>query len=94
MSIAEPGARTISELPRQLEDFRRRGIDVRIMFLEAKTGTLINRFSETRRRHPLYDGVLTLPECIERERELLSSLAELATASTPAISPPTFCATG
>jgi UPF0042 nucleotide-binding protein len=48
------------------------------MFLEAKTGTLINRFSETRRRHPLYDGVLTLPECIERERELLSSLAELS----------------
>jgi len=77
ISIAEPRATTIAGLPRQLEAFRQRGIDLRLMFLEAKTDTLINRFSETRRRHPLYDGVLTLPECIERERELLASLADL-----------------
>ena len=77
VSIEERSARAISELPRQLETFRERGIDLRMMFLEAKTDTLINRFSETRRRHPLYDGVLTLPECIERERELLSGLADL-----------------
>ena len=77
VSIEERSAQAISDLPRQLEDFRRRGIDLRMMFLEAKTDTLINRFSETRRRHPLYDGVLTLPECIERERELLGSLADL-----------------
>ena len=77
VSIAEPGATTIAALPGQLEAFRRRGIDVRMMFLDAKTDTLIARFSETRRRHPLYDGMLTLPECIERERELLSSLADV-----------------
>jgi len=76
--IEERSAQGISGLSRQLEEFRRRGIDLRMMFLEAKTDTLINRFSETRRRHPLYDGVLTLPECIERERELLSGLADLA----------------
>jgi UPF0042 nucleotide-binding protein len=76
--IEERSAQGISGLSRQLEEFRRRGIDLRMMFLEAKTGTLINRFSETRRRHPLYDGVLTLPECIERERELLSRLADVA----------------
>jgi RNase adapter protein RapZ len=77
VSIEERSAQAISDLPRQLDDFRRRGIDLRMMFLEAKTDTLINRFSETRRRHPLYDGVLTLPECIEREREVLGSLADL-----------------
>jgi UPF0042 nucleotide-binding protein len=77
VSIEERSARAISDLPRQLEDFRLRGIDLRMMFLEAKTDTLINRFSETRRRHPLYDGVLTLPECIEREREILGGLADL-----------------
>ena len=69
---------TIAELPRQLEAFRARGHDVRVLFLEAKTDTLIKRFSETRRRHPLADGKLTLPECIERERGLLAGLADIA----------------
>src|SRR5262245_43221957 len=78
VAIEERSPETISQLPRQLEDFRRRGIDLRLIFLEAKTDTLIKRFSETRRRHPLYDGRLTLPECIEREREFLSGLAALA----------------
>ncbi|HKA44615.1 MAG TPA: RNase adapter RapZ [Burkholderiales bacterium] len=78
VAIEERSADAISELPRQLDEFRRRGIDLRVLFLEAKTDTLIKRFSETRRRHPLYDGVRTLPECIEREREFLSGLADLA----------------
>jgi UPF0042 nucleotide-binding protein len=77
VSIEEPSARTISALPRQLEEFRRRGIELRVMFLEAKTDTILKRFSETRRRHPLYDGTLTLPECIERERVLLADLAAI-----------------
>ena len=78
VSLEERSGPAISRLADQIAGFRRRGIDLRLMFLEAKTDTLINRFSETRRRHPLYDGVLTLPECIERERELLSGLADLA----------------
>ena len=56
------------------------------LFLEAKTDTLVKRFSETRRRHPLSDGALTLTECIEREREMLAEVASARTASTPAIS--------
>jgi UPF0042 nucleotide-binding protein len=67
-----------AELPRQLEEFRGRGHDVRVLFLEAKTDTLIKRFSETRRRHPLADSGLTLTECIERERGLLAGLADIA----------------
>ena len=39
--------------------------------------TLMRRFSETRRRHPLAGGELTLPEAIERERELLAGVAPL-----------------
>src|SRR5215468_6114665 len=59
--------------------------DVRVLFLNASTQSLIQRFSETRRRHPLsgspaHDadvGVLTsLAEAIERERELVAGLAE------------------
>jgi UPF0042 nucleotide-binding protein len=78
VSIEERSAEAISELPSQLDDFRRRGIDLRLLFLEAKTDALIKRFSETRRRHPLSDGKLTLPESIERERGFLSGLAALA----------------
>jgi UPF0042 nucleotide-binding protein len=49
---------------------------VRLLYLEAKDETLIKRFSETRRRHPLSQGGLTVAESIARERELLGSVAE------------------
>ena len=49
-------------------DLKARGVDVRVLFLEAKADTLLKRFSETRRRHPLSDGDLTVAECIARER--------------------------
>jgi RNase adapter protein RapZ len=59
--------------------------DLRVLFLNASTQALIQRFSETRRRHPLSGsplheadvGVLnSLAESIERERELVAGLAE------------------
>jgi UPF0042 nucleotide-binding protein len=78
LSIELRSAEALAELPRQLADFRARGHDVRVLFLEAKTDTLIKRFSETRRRHPLSDGALTLTECIERERGLLAGVADIA----------------
>ena len=78
LSVELRSPEALAELPRQLADFRASGHDVRVLFLEAKTDTLIKRFSETRRRHPLSDGVLTLTECIERERGLLAALADLA----------------
>jgi UPF0042 nucleotide-binding protein len=55
---------------------RDKGVDTRVLFLEAKTETLVTRFSETRRRHPLSDGQLTITECIAREREILAEVAE------------------
>jgi UPF0042 nucleotide-binding protein len=78
ISIELRDAGALADLPRSIADFRARGHDVRMLFLEAKTDTLIKRFSETRRRHPLSDGKLTLPECIERERELLAGIADVA----------------
>jgi UPF0042 nucleotide-binding protein len=51
---------------------------VKVLFLQAKDDTLIQRFSETRRRHPLHDGRRTLPESIARERELLEDIAGLS----------------
>ena len=78
ISVELRSAEALAELPRQIADFRERGHDVRVLFLEAKADTLIKRFSETRRRHPLSDDRLTLTECIERERALLSGLADIA----------------
>ena len=78
LCIDTRGPEALKDLPRQLAGFRARGHDVRMLFLEAKPDTLIKRFSETRRRHPLSDGRLTLPECIERERQLLAALADQA----------------
>jgi UPF0042 nucleotide-binding protein len=51
------------------------GLDVHLLFLDAQTDTLVKRFSETRRLHPLNDGVRTLPECVAYERELLSEIS-------------------
>ena len=65
-------------LPRLIEQFREDGMDVHLIFLEAKTDTLVKRFSETRRRHPLSDDRLTLPECVQRERELLAEVGDIA----------------
>ncbi len=67
-----------ADLPQTLDAFRGHGIDLRVLFLEANTNTLVQRFSETRRRHPLSDGRLTLPECIEREREMLGEIGGIA----------------
>ena len=78
LSVELRSPEALAELPRQLDDFRACGHDVRVLFLEAKTDTLIKRFSETRRRHPLSDSGLTLTECIERERRLLAGLADIA----------------
>ncbi len=52
--------------------------DVSILFLEADTETLIDRYKETRRDHPLMKRGKTLEECIARERELLQPLRERA----------------
>ena len=69
---------TIANLPELVTTLRNDGIEVRVMFLEAKSETLIKRYSETRRRHPLSVSGLTLPECIAREKELVSGISDMA----------------
>ncbi|HUH36862.1 MAG TPA: RNase adapter RapZ, partial [Spongiibacteraceae bacterium] len=54
------------------------GIDTEVVYLDADDATLIKRFSETRRRHPLSDAHTALAEAIRRERELLEPIAALA----------------
>jgi len=68
---------SISGLPEQLRALREDAIDVRFVFLDARDDVLIQRFSETRRSHPLAAGDITLAEAIAHEREALHALASL-----------------
>lgn len=71
------GGTSIAALPPQLQQLRSEGIETRFIFLDARDDKLIQRFSETRRRHPMVDGDITLAEAIAREREALEALASL-----------------
>jgi UPF0042 nucleotide-binding protein len=64
----------IADLPQLVNGIRQLGIQCDVIYLEAETDTLIKRFSETRRRHPLSDDKRPLYEAIEQERMLLDPL--------------------
>jgi UPF0042 nucleotide-binding protein len=67
----------LSSLPGNLAALKALGAETTVLFLEASPDTLLRRFSETRRSHPLAGAGLTLAEAIERERDLLAGVAEL-----------------
>lgn len=71
------GGDSIAMLPLQLEALRSTELDVQFLFLDAKNETLLKRYSETRRRHPLALGERTLAEAIVEERARLEALAAL-----------------
>ena len=76
-------ASSLPLVPEQLTALRRQGISIRSLFLDASTDTLVRRYSETRRRHPLSrsdsnDQQRALTDAIELERELLADLREQA----------------
>jgi len=77
VSIDVRSGSSVQQLPQQIEQLKLRGIDVHLLFLDAQTDTLVKRYSESRRRHPLSDDRLTLPECVQRERELLADIANI-----------------
>lgn len=74
---------SLASLPDDIRQLKDEGHDVKVLFLTAKTESLIARFSETRRSHPLSHRVRlnqnspdqpTLTECILTEREILSAI--------------------
>lgn len=67
----------LEALPENIQKLKAQGITVQVLFLESTTESLVKRFSETRRRHPLSSGEMTLAESIKQERNLLAPLAEL-----------------
>ena len=61
-----------------LDSIREMGCDCRILFLDTDTPTLIRRFKETRRKHPLMEKGIGMTAAIEREREMLAALRNRA----------------
>jgi RNase adapter protein RapZ len=85
VSIDVRSANSVQRLPPLLHQIGQQGVDVHVLFLDAQADTLVKRFSETRRLHPLSDATLptndkknrTLPECVRYERELLAGISDI-----------------
>ncbi|MBT9505501.1 RNase adapter RapZ [Rhodoferax sp.] len=80
-------AKSLPLVPEQLAALRQQNVEIKSLFLDATTGTLVRRYSETRRKHPLsqldsehsaVDMRRALVDAIELERELLADLREQA----------------
>ena len=68
----------LADVPRLVAELRRSGIGCEVVFLRADNDTLLERFSETRRRHPLSRAGIGLQEALDQERRLLAPLASAA----------------
>jgi UPF0042 nucleotide-binding protein len=68
----------LAEVPHLVESLRKSGISCEMLFLRADNETLLKRFSETRRRHPLTRAGVGLQEALEQERRLLAPLNNAA----------------
>lgn len=78
VSIDSRNREFLRSLPENLEALKYLGLNYKILFLEADEETLVRRFSETRRKHPLTDQRTALTEGIRREKELVEPLATAA----------------
>ena len=81
IAIDVRSASSLPMMPGQLQTLKSLGFKITPIFLDASSDTLLRRYSESRRRHPLSgrnatEGELALTESIEYERELLSRLRE------------------
>jgi UPF0042 nucleotide-binding protein len=68
----------LQRFPDILVSLDRMDLDCEIIYLDAASATLVKRFSETRRKHPLTDSRTGLREALDYERELLEPIADLA----------------
>lgn len=68
----------LEEIPKWLDKLSAAGLSYQLLFLTADEKSIIKRFSETRRRHPLISDQHALPQAIAREKELLDGLRQKA----------------
>lgn len=75
---ARSDSEDLREFNNIIKDIEKRGVEIEIIYLRAELETLIRRFSDTRRKHPLTQKGLPLSEAIEVERNLLKDVATSA----------------
>lgn len=75
---ARNSAQELKRFPEILLLLDRPEVRVEIIYLDALGPTLVKRFSETRRRHPLTDAHTDLREAIEAERAVLANIADIS----------------
>lgn len=68
----------LEKLPNVLRELTADGVESQVIYLDAGDETLVKRFSETRRKHPISNDTNTLKEAIDREREMLNPVAASA----------------
>ena len=68
----------LSQVPQIVAELKEKTIPTEILFLDANSQTLLKRFSESRRKHPLSSESVGLREAIEKESELLEPISILA----------------
>ncbi len=66
----------LKHFPQMIDSIRRTGAKIDMIYLQAETPTLLKRFSETRRRHPLTSELVSLADAIELEKQLLEPLGD------------------
>jgi UPF0042 nucleotide-binding protein len=70
--------RFLGDAPRVIQEVRQKGNDVQVLFLDASDESLVRRYSETRRRHPLAGEGGSVPDGISAERRALADLKAIA----------------
>jgi UPF0042 nucleotide-binding protein len=68
----------LESLPRLLEELKQQQIQTELLFLQSSDDILLQRYSESRRRHPLAEHGTALRAAIDKERELLSVIINAA----------------
>ena len=71
----------LQQAPMMIKELKARKLLMEIIFLDANSQTLLQRFSESRRKHPLTTETLGLTEAIDQESELLESISIMASLS-------------
>jgi UPF0042 nucleotide-binding protein len=67
----------IEKLPHVIKEIESLSIKTKLIYLESSTESIVRRFGETRRKHPLANEKLSLAQAIEKERAMLAPLAEI-----------------
>lgn len=71
----------LEQVPNILNALKKKKLPVEIIFLDANSQTLLKRFSESRRKHPLSDQSIGLKEAIDKESELLEPISVMSSLS-------------